>query len=102
VELRRVTYEDEDGRRWVTRIDARAPDSDAPLGIPVGPPDLSDLGLPAEVQTRLHNQLVDRGLLTAGDIRRAGNQALIAALQAAYKVDAVALATLFSAPAGGS
>lgn len=97
-----MTYEDADGRRWVTRIPVNARDDEAPRGIPVGPPPLDDLDLPPELQTRLHNQLVDRGLLTAADVRRAGTRELIFALQAALKVDAAALNALFSASAGGS
>lgn len=101
-ETRRVQYTDSDGRRWVTRIPANALDDEAPRGIPVGPPPLDELDLPKDVQTRLHNQLVDRGILTAADIRRAGSAQIVNALQAALAVDAAKLTALFSASAGGS
>lgn len=99
-QLRQVSYTDELGRRWVTRIPSGAPDSEASIGIPVGPPPLDELGLPDELQTALHNQLVDRGILTSADVRRKGLQELHSALMAALKLDANRIAALFSAPGG--
>lgn len=59
-----------------------APELDAPMGIPVGPPSTEELGLPEEVQVRLHNALVERGLLTEGDIKRRRGD-IVGAIQAA-------------------
>ena len=61
-------------------------DSEACMGIPLGPPSLEHLGLPLAVEVRLHNELFDRGLLTARDAQRRFKE-IFAALQAAYGVD---------------
>lgn len=52
----------------MTEIPDDAPDSEATLGVPVGPPALSPLGLPKALEVRLHNELFHRGLLTKRDI----------------------------------
>ena len=64
------------------------------MGIPVGPPDVSSLGLPDDVSIRLHNQLFHRGLFTKANLRGRG-QEIFAALQAAYKVDSAAVTALY-------
>jgi hypothetical protein len=84
----------------VTLLPSNVPESAAAQGIPVGPPPLDDLGLPAELQTRLHNQLHDRGLLTYGDLRRSSHTEIVAALMAALRLDAGRVAALYSAPGG--
>lgn len=99
-QLRQVSWTDDLGRKWVSRIPEGAADDEAPRGIPYGPPPLDDLGLPDELQTRLHNQLVDRGLLTPADLRRKGVGEVASALMAALRVDAGRVAALFSAPGG--
>lgn len=65
------------------------------IGVPVGPPDTSGLGLPEDVAVRLHNQLVARGLLETKNLR-GRTQELFAALQAAYKVDVIKLRNLYT------
>lgn len=85
--MKRATYKDETGRIWVTSIPDEAPESMAPLGVPVGPPDTSDLGLPDAVAIRLHNELARRRLFTAADVRRRTSE-VVGALQAALRVDA--------------
>jgi hypothetical protein len=65
-----------------------APDSDAAIGIPIGPPDIVDvLGLPEEVATRLHNNLHRQGIWNAKVAARKPN-ALMTAVSATYKIDA--------------
>jgi len=97
---RRVTYTDDAGRRWVVMLPEGKPDSDASMGIPVGPPSLEPLGLPEEIEVRLHNALVDRGLLTERDAKMRRSH-LLGALQAALKVDIVRVAALYAAAKGG-
>lgn len=91
--LVRTTYNDEDGLSWVVLVPKGA--EDAPeRGIVVGPPDLSPLGLPDDVRWRLHQQLFQRGLIEAKDLR-GRTRDLVAALQAAYKVDVARLSEMY-------
>lgn len=84
--LRQVPFQDSGGRYYARLIPGSQPDSAAVIGVPVGPPPLDDLGLPAELTTRLHNELYNRGIFTARDaMSRRGEVA--AALMAALKVD---------------
>ena len=62
--MKEVTYEDEKGRLWLTLLPEDALDSDASLGLAVGPPSLEDLGLPEDVEVRLHNQLYHRRIFS--------------------------------------
>jgi hypothetical protein len=85
-------YEDEDGYWWRVRVPEGT--VDLSMGIPVGPPDLTGLGLPPHLQRTLHNQLHARGLLTRRDLR--GRMIEVrAALQATYKTDAQAVTALY-------
>ena len=70
------------------------PDSDANMGLPIGPPDLAPLGFPEEVEVRLHNQLFARRLLTAPDVLRHRKE-VFAALQAAFRVDTDRIVALY-------
>ncbi len=97
---RRVTYTDDAGRRWTVLLPDDKPDSDAPMGIPVGPPSLESLELPEELEVRLHNALHDRGLLTARDIKVRRSH-LTGALQSAFRVDIVRVAALYAVEKGG-
>lgn len=99
--LREATWIDADGRRWVTLLPARAPDSDAVVGIPVGPPSLEELGLPLPIEVRLHNELVSRRLLTLVDLRRRPGE-IEAALRAALRVDATAIVAMFKGDDAGA
>lgn len=86
-------YEDEDGRWWRVRVPLGS-EGQAAMGIPVGPPDVSSLGLPDAVSIRLHNQLFHRGLFTKVNLR-GRSQEVFAAVQAAYKVDSGAVTALY-------
>lgn len=72
---------------FVRLIPEDAPDADGVIGIPVGPPDISFLNYPLDVEIRLHNELVHRGLLTERDLRGRMPE-LSAALLAAWGADA--------------
>lgn len=85
--MRDVSYVDRDGRNWATRIPDSAPDSDAPLGILIGPPSLQDLGLPKDLEIALHNQLFFRKIFTSGDVKKRRVD-VIGAIRDAYKIDA--------------
>lgn len=93
---RLVDYVDPDGRKFKRLIPAHAPDTDAIMGIEIGPPDLAALGLPLEIERRLNHQLFARGLFTAADVRRRPDS-VIAALMAAYKADANKVMELYDA-----
>lgn len=99
--LRRTSYVDAEGRRWAVDLPAGAPDSDAPLGLHVGPQPLTELGLPLETEVRLHNQLFSRGILTVNDAKRKRAD-LFAALQAAYAVDGERLIQLYADAINGN
>lgn len=92
--LRRVTYTDSDGRHKVVLLPAKAIDAEAERGIPLGPPVLEELGLPLETEVRLNNELYHRGIITAKDAQRSRAE-IVAALQAALKVDAGRVVELY-------
>lgn len=92
--LREVTWSDRDGRRFVVMLPDLVPDSEARRGVPIGPPDLSGLGLPHSVEVRLNNELVARRLLRREDLR--GRIAeLTSAVMAACRLDAQAVEALY-------
>lgn len=83
---------DEGGRHWAVMVPFE--DDDPEKGIVIGPPDVSELGLPESVSVKLHNELYRRGLITKDNLRgRAGE--VFAALQAAYKADTTAVLNLY-------
>lgn len=65
--MQRTTYTDAEGRHWATLLPDEADPSTAHEGIPAGPPSLESLGLPLDVEVRLHNELFARDLLTERD-----------------------------------
>lgn len=95
VGLREASFVDQDGRKWATQLPARASDTDAVLGIPLGPPDLSTLSLPLELEVRLHNELFGRRLWSNSDVSKRPDE-LKAALQAALQVDIFRIMELYS------
>jgi hypothetical protein len=84
--LRRIEYRDSDGRLSLRLIPYDAPDEDAVYGVLVGPPPLTGLGLPLEIEVKLQNELYHRGLLTEKDIRKRRYDAA-AAVMAACRLD---------------
>jgi len=71
-----------------------APESTWEFGIPIGPPDLGDLGLPSSIEVRLNNELFNRGLITSRDVRKNGDS-VFGALQAVLKVDTGRIVQLY-------
>lgn len=84
--LKRATYRDETGKFKVTLIPADELEENADRGVPVGPPDLGELGLPEEIEVRLNNELYYRGILTAQDALKHRSD-IMSALQATLKLD---------------
>lgn len=94
-----VRHQDPDGRRFAVALPDYEADSAAILGIRLGPPDLEGLGLPKDIEIRLNNQLYDRGLITAKDVKTRLPE-VHAALMAALKVDAASVAGLYRSTNG--
>lgn len=86
-QLRAIDWQDDLGRNHRTLLPDDAPDEDAPMGIPIGPPDVvGHLGLPEPLATRIHNLLHERGLWSTKEVR-ANDGALFGVLQSALRVD---------------
>lgn len=70
------------------------PASQAAHGVPLGPPSLSALGLPIEVEVRLHNELFNRRILTEKDAQQNVDQ-IRSALKAALSTDVVRIIGIY-------
>ena len=92
--MRDTVFTDKQGRLWAVRLPEGLPDSDANMGIPVGPPSLESLGLPEEIEIALHNQLYSRKIFTSNDIRR-HRQDVTAAVIGALKLEVDKLLELY-------
>lgn len=86
VSLKQVEYSDVAGRHWARMLPNSEPNSRAGIGIPVGPPPLDSLDLPEDLQTRLHNELYARGILTL-DQALTNRREIQAAMMAAFRLD---------------
>ena len=95
--MRETSYTDADGRQWAVLLPEGVPEADAELGLPLGPPSVEPLGLPLDVEVRLHNQLFARRLFTRRDVK-IQRMGIFGALQAALKVDITAVAMLYAPP----
>lgn len=92
--MKTVEYKDPRGRLFAVTLPDHAKVSDAEMGIRVGPPPLDALKLPIALEVRLNNELYNRGLLTANDVRLNTAQVMWA-WQAALGVDAQTIAALY-------
>lgn len=92
--MRKLTYEDGKGRKFLVEVPDNAPESHAKMGVRIGPPDLAALALPLATEVRLNNALFTRGLFTKGDLHGRRTE-MFAALQAAYRADVQVLDTLY-------
>lgn len=95
----RREWTDRDGRHFVVMVPEDAPPEHARMGIPVGPPSLSALGWPIDVEVALHNQLHARGILTRTDAM-ARPQEVQAAIQRALRLDVQRVQELFAGQTG--
>ncbi len=91
--LQKVEYRDGDGRKFLVQVPLGFEDM-AESGIPVGPPDLSELELPLEMEVKLNNQLYDRNLFTLADVRRRPED-IGAALKAVLRIDVLRIKSLY-------
>lgn len=89
-------YTDAAGRQWAVLLPTGASDSEASMGLPLGPPSLAELELPLETEVRLHNQLYARRIFTLAEANQR-RQDVFAALQAAFKVDTDSVVQLYQA-----
>jgi len=92
--MRTVDYRDHDGRQWRVLLPEGVPDSDAHMGLPVGPPSLESLNLPLALEVRLHNELFRRSLLTARDVKR-NPDGVAAAWRSAIRTDTMDIIALY-------
>lgn len=92
--MRQTSYEDAQGRKWRVALPDQLPDSEASVGLHIGPPSLEPLGLPEEIEIRLHNQLFARGIITLADAQRKKRD-IFGALQATFKVDIMRIFQLY-------
>jgi hypothetical protein len=90
-----VKWEDEQGRQQASLLPDHAPDSDAPMGVPMLSVDVDELGLPEPVSTNIHNALVGRALWDLKAVQKGGKDVLFGALMAALKVTVVELMQLY-------
>jgi len=60
-----VKYTDTNKLSWIVSVPATAPPETYKWGVPVGPPDLSPLGLSKEDRIKLQKGLVDLNLVIA-------------------------------------
>lgn len=93
--LKRAVYKDDRGMFRVVMLPDNVSEDEAPHGIPLGPPNLSELGLPEEMEVRLSNELYYRDILTPVDAvkNRAG---IASAIQSVLKLDADRIVTLYA------
>lgn len=93
--MRVVDYTDDRGRKYRARLPDGVPDSEAPKGVPVGPPDIVDfLEWPEPLATRLHNALFDHELWDVHVVRK-NPKLLFGMLQRVLKVDVAILMEAF-------
>ena len=101
--MREASYEDEQGRMFKVLLPDGVPDSDAAMGLPIGPPSLETLfdpnriGTFEELEVNLHNQLFRRNLLTAKDVKLRRSEVL-AALISTFKVGVRDIVNLYLPP----
>lgn len=93
--MRKVKYTDSEGRLSLRLIPDNTPDTEAIVGAIVGPPPLESLGLPKDIEVKLNNELFVRGIFTESDAIRRRSE-VVAALQAALKVDAGKIVNIYS------
>lgn len=93
--MREVTYTDHEGRMWWRLLPDGAPDSDARIGIPLGPPPIDSLGLPVQVGTRLHNELYHQRIFDHVDAVRRQTD-IATALRSALRLDVASVIALYA------
>jgi hypothetical protein len=87
--MRTVQWTDKDGHLRASLVRDFDPDTAAPRGIPVDPPDLRGVDVEGAMRD-LHNELVRRGLMTWLDVQRSGD-GVSASILSAFKRRVIAL-----------
>jgi hypothetical protein len=87
---------DSRGRPILVLLPSSAPDTHARAGLRLGPPHLDSLGLPPDIEDRLHRQLFERGIITAADVDERLSEVQAALIQA-FRVTAQDIQRLFHA-----
>jgi hypothetical protein len=84
--VRRVEYEDLEGKKFWSTLPVDAPLKNARYGVLEGPPELTALNLPDEVRVRLHNALFKRNIFTTAQAK-VSRLELISAMQEALELN---------------
>ena len=92
--MREVEYIDDAGRKWLVELPDDVPDSDAPLGVPVGPPSLASLGLPEDIEVTIHNGLYQGRIFASRDFKKRRME-VVSIIQRALNLDAERIYVLF-------
>ena len=66
--MRIYRWQDDDGYSRQVLLRNNDLDDNKKYGIPFDPPSLEDFSIPEEVRKDLHNELVDRGLISQADV----------------------------------
>lgn len=93
--LKKVIYKDQEGRHKVVLLPEEESEENAAIGVPVGPPDLSELGLPSDMEIRLNNELFYRGILTPQDALKKRAE-VSAAIQSVLKLDTERIVVIYA------
>lgn len=93
--LKKVSYTDPEGRLKLVLLPDSESEENAEIGVPVGPPDLSELDLPTELEIKLNNELFNRGILTAQDALRRRSE-ISAAIQYVLKLDTERIINIYA------
>ena len=93
--LKKISYKDSEGRHKVVLLPEDESEENAAIGVPVGPPDLSELGLPVDMEIRLNNELFYRGILTPQDALKKRSE-VSAAIQSTLKLDTEHIVTIYA------
>lgn len=90
-----VQHKTKDGFLFDVIVPEGSPAKHTEFGVRVGPPDLSNLGLPKEVERRLNNALYARKLFTVRDVKNR-RQDVVSAWQAVLAVDVSRIVETYS------
>lgn len=92
--MRETTYVDPEGRKWRVVLPDEAPEEHASMGVRLGPPTLASLGLPLDLEVRLHNALYDRALYQEKDVLQRRTE-VFSALLATFRLDVETIVRLY-------
>lgn len=91
--MRKVTYTDNIGRKFLTLIPDSAPDEHAGYGVLVGPPEFN-IDMPERMLVQLHNELFSREIFTMRDIKRR-REDVLSAVRSVFRIDCEVIAQCY-------